>query len=343
METGFSTERGKEMTKPSIKILKDSAEKWEVELSGGSIKNAISSLQEFFVDSYGEDELAKCPVCGNMGPETDKDGALVEACPFCGQRFSGEAEEQPAPKKAATKEDETTPRVAKKKRGRPPKNAEPEEVYIATPEQKKELLATVARINELRQSMAENAWEIGQSLVEINDKSLWRGIGYDSFFAYCAAELDFSRAMAYKYMLCSRSFERDEFQLLGVKKGELIASAPDRHKPLLLKKAKKNASFSELRSQLNKLEGKTSGTRGPKGGMTLLGRVKEGNVDVPWLSARSHSAITRAGIKGRYALIQLTEEIEVVLVPTENELGMVATFRKIGEGEATQQTDPDAE
>jgi uncharacterized Zn finger protein (UPF0148 family) len=324
------------MAKASMEVLKASAEQWDVELTGGSVKAAAKTLHDFFVGEFGEDALAQCPVCGHSGPEVDGEGALVETCPYCGQKFVGEAEEKKTKKVKGEKKAKKV-KVAKKRGVK-----EPEAEYIATVEQKQELESRVTRINLLRQSMAENAWEIGQELVVINDQSLWRGLGFESFFSYCQAELDFSRAMAYKYMLCSREFEKEEFQSLGVKKGELIASAPERHKPTLMKKAKKGASFTELRGNLNKLEGKSSPgpKKGAAGGMTLLGRVKEGDIHLSWLSLKTGKPITKPGVRTRFTRIQITDEIELVLVPTENELGMTANFRKIEEPVAAAETPP---
>lgn len=315
--------------KPSIKILKQSAETYGcTNMAGGSIQAAINSLHDFFVETFGEEELARCPECGNDGPEKDKSGNLLTNCPYCNARFV----EAPAEDKA---EDKAAPpkkgRVAKKKGA----EKEPKEEYIATPEQKEELASHVEKISELRQNVAQNTYDIGTELNQINDKGLWRGLGHDSFFAYCKAELDFSRASAYKYMLVSREFDRETFLVVGVKKGELIAGAPERHQKTLLKSAKKGKSFTELRSQLDKLEGRSRGGAGggkPGERITLLGRVKKGeDVTIQWLSSSSHEPITRKDIKGKYGILPLTDEVEVVLVPSDNELGLVAHFRKIGE------------
>jgi len=319
------------MNKPSIKVLKESAETFGCDnLASGSIKAAIDSLHDFFVEEFGEEELAKCPVCTNMGPENDKDGNVIPSCPYCGAKFTdAPSVDEPKPTKATKK---TKGRVAKK-RGT---ETEEKEEYIATPEQKEELAEHVEKISELRQNVAQNTYDLGGELNQINDKGLWRGLGYGSFFEYCKAELDFSRASAYKYMLVSREFDRETFLVVGVKKGELIAGAPERHQKKLLNAAKKGKTFSELRAQLDKLDGRMRGGSGAGGKaserITLLGRVKKGeDVEIAWLSSKSHKPITRKDVKGKYAVLGLTDEVEVVFVPTDNEMGLVAQFRKIGE------------
>jgi len=333
--------------KPNIATLKKSAKAFGHDnMAGGSIKAATDSLYEFFVETFGEDALVRCPVCNNDGPENDQDGNEVTNCPYCNAQFTdAPAEEAPAKKPAAKKSTakgakgngkaKKTTKVAKKK------GAEKEEL-VATDEQKEELASVEVEINDLRANMNMYAYDIGVKLADINDRGLWKGMGYDSFFAYCKDRLDFSRSGAYKYMLCAREFDRETFQLLGVKKGELIASAPDRHRKKLLSAAKKGTSFTGLRAKLDKLEGKgssagasTSGSSGsgeaPAPKLTLMGRVQEGDVEVQWLSAKSHEPIARKDIKGKYAILALTDEVEVVLVPSDNELGMIANFRKVGE------------
>lgn len=338
--------------KPSIKTLKASAKTFDCEIVGGSIKAAVDSLHDFFVETYGEDELVRCPVCNNDGPENGPDGEPLANCPYCNAQFTdAPAAEAPAKDKPKTKKAKKGTKVAKKKGAA----KEPKEEYIATPEQKEELASVVTEIDELRANMNLHAYDIGVKLADINDRGLWKGLGYDSFFAYCKQELDFSRASAYKYMLCSREFDRDTFQALGVKKGELIASAPDRHRKKLLTAAKKGESFSHLRAKLDKMEGKTSASAAGANGkgaataskITLMGRVKEGgDVEVAWLSAKSHSPVTRKDVKNKYAVLSLTDEVEVVLVPADNELGLVANFRKVGEetpAEAPENTEAPAE
>jgi len=347
------------MSKPSIKILKESAELFGCELSGGSIKAATKSLKDFFTENYSDEELSKCPKCENDAPDNGPDDKPLEACPFCGARFApvpGEEvpEPKPAPKKRNKPNVPKKPKIAKKK-----KAPEPVE-HIATPEQKEELKEHVARIEELRSDVARNTYDIGVELNQINDKALWRGLGYDSFYAYCKTDLDFSRASAYKYMMVAREFDREEFGLIGVKKGELIASAPERHKKKLKTAAvKKGRSFTELRSQLDKLEGKQRGvTRDKKSDdekpatekkpvnekLSLLGKVKKGeDLELSWIDAATHEPIEHKDISGRYLVIGLTDEVELVIVPSEDELGVVVNFRKVGDVTIESEEEPEDE
>lgn len=326
---------------PSLKILKESASRFgATNIAGGSIKAACDSLHEFFVGEFGEANLANCPVCKLDGPEKDKEGNLLTNCPYCGAKFV-DAPAVEAPK--GKTDGAAVPKIAKKKGA----DKEIEPAYVATEEQKEELSAHVEKINELRTGVAQNSFDIGVELNQINDKGLWKGLGYGSFFEYTTAELDFSRASVYKYMLTSREFDRETFLQIGVKKAELIAAAPEKHQKVLTKSALKGKSFTELRDQLDKLEGRTPRTSGAGKGsdrVTLLGHVKKGeNIEVAWLSGASHEPVTTKGVKNRYAKIKLTDEVELVLIPNENDLGMIATFRKIGEAPKTEAEETKAE
>lgn len=344
------------MNKPNIKTLKQSAELFECELSGGSIKAATKSLNDFFASNYDENDLSACPACDNAAPDNGPDGKPLSSCPFCGARFApvpGEEVPTPGKQKGPRKKPNTPkkPKIAKKK-----KAAVELVEHIATDEQKEELQEHVEKIDELRADVARNTYDIGIELNQINDKALWKGLGHDSFWAYCKAELDFSRASAYKYMLVAREFDREEFGLIGVKKGELIASAPERHKKKLKNAVvKKGKSFTELRTQLDKLEGKQRGASAKKAGapdekkpasekMTLLGRVKKGeDVELPWIDAASHEPIEHKDVAGRYVVVPLTDEVELVIVPSEDGLGIVANFRKIGEVNIEEEPEEESE
>lgn len=336
--------KGKQMAatqnQPSIKILKESAARFGFEnMAGGSVKAAFDSLQTFFDENFGgRYALAKCPKCNLYSPEKDKAGNEITSCPGCGAKFTADAPvEEPKGGKGG---DGTVPKIAKKKGA----DKEPKEEYIATAEQKAELSEHVSKIEELRGNVAANTHDLGVELNVINDKALWRGLGYSSFYEYAAKELEFSRASAYKYMMIAREFNKEDFLTIGVKKGELIASAPERHQKKLKAAAMKGKSFTELKGQLNKLEGRTGGGSGKASErVTLLGHVKKNeNLEMPWLSGTSHEPVTSKGVKNRYMKIKLTDEVELVLIPNETDLGVIASFRKIGEETKPEEPETDA-
>jgi len=328
------------MNKPNIKTLKESAELFGFELGGGSIKAAVKSLSNLFLAIYDEDNMSVCENCHNPAPDKGPDGKDLTSCPYCAVLFNGASSVEYTPpqstQKSKTRKKPNTPKkpkIIKKKK-------EPVE-HIATPEQKEELQSCVEKINDLRVNIARNAYDIGTELNHISDKALWRGLGYKSFFDYSTGELDFARSSAYKYMMVANNFSRDEVGIIGVKKGELILKASEPHQRKLKNAAMKGKSFTALTAQKNKLEGKQravdTSTSAKKSApttekITLLGRVKKGEeTTIPWINSQTHEPIEHKDITGRYLVIALTNEVELVIVPTEDNLGIVANFRKIGE------------
>lgn len=323
------------MNQPNIENLVKSADTFNVELPKGSVQAAVDALHAHFAEVYGEDTLAACQMCGNDSPEYTEAGKSIDECPFCGTLFDGPANEEivvmekPKTKKKKVAKKPKATSVPRKKTGKKEAKPAAEETAIErTPDMDKKLESHVATINKLRSNIAVNAYDIGIELNEIRDNSLWEGMGYKSFFVFCAQELDFSRSGAYKYMVCAREFDRETFLTVGVKKGELIASAPDQHKKKLMTAAEKGASHTDLKAKLNKYEGKTSAPKGADK-LTLLGRVNEGDVEVAWLSSKTHEAITRRNSTNRYGRLKLTDEVEVTIIENDDGLGLTVSFRRI--------------
>jgi hypothetical protein len=314
--------------KPNIKTLNASAKTFDVELPKGNVTKAAEALLDHFIETFGEDNLVECQVCKYDGPEYDADGNLVPSCPFCGTLFdAAPAEENTPPPK---KEKSTKGKKGKggqkpaKKRGK----KEEEEIVPLTPEQEEELNEQIAEIKDLRVEQAKNTWQIGVRLNQINDGQLWKSLGCKSFFEFCATKLDISRSGAYKYMVAAREFSEEDFLKVGVKKADLIASAPERYRDKLMEKVtNEGASHAELKAQLNKWEGKGGG--GSDKSLTLNGRIKEGDIETDWLSTNSHKPVTKRGVKNKYARVQLTDEVELFIAEADNGLGLVVNFRKI--------------
>lgn len=323
--------------KISMKVLKESAKLFDVELSQGDVNAAAEELLEFFRETIDEDNMVECQSCRMEGPEYDEDGELIPSCPYCGILFSGdeaeetEEEEKPEKKKSTkgTKKSGKDKKAPAKKRGRPPKEKEPVEIVPLTPEEEKEFKESIDRIRELRVSLAKNAWQIGTELNKLNaNENGWRSFGFETFENFCQKQLDISRSGAYKYMKTAREFEEEQFLKLGIKKAELIASAPVEYREDLIANVEdNNASHPELRAQLNELQGKVSNASEKT--LTLNSRIREGDIEVPWLSGNTHKPIKRRETKNKYVLIQLSQEVELALAPSDNDLGLIAQFRKI--------------
>jgi chemotaxis protein histidine kinase CheA len=320
---------------PNIKTLKISAKFFGTELPKGNVPTASKALREFFIDEFGEENLVSCQICGNEAPERDKDDKLLNSCPYCGVGFMDKPAEEvkpkkeikPATKKGAKKSTKKITKKTTKKKAVKTTKEESTEIEVSK-EQMDKLAVHVEKIKNLRASFAETAWDIGQELIKIHDNALWKGMGYKSFFAFVQGELDISRSGAYKYMTCARTFKREIFQKIGLKKGDLISSAPEEHRRKLINAAKKGFSHTQLKDRLDRLEGKSKAQVKKTTGLTLLGRIKEGDIVVQWLNQETHEQANETD-ELRYALMQITEEIELVLIPTEDGSGLICNFRRV--------------
>jgi len=289
---------------------------------GGDVAAVSNTLRAFFVKKYGEDALVGCNICNNDGPEFDEDGVLIPACPYCGVLFAPTAAETIA---VHVPHAEGGPKIAKKG------GAKSGEIVPLTPDQQKALNERIEKVKALRTNIAADSYDMGVELNQINDEGLWKAMGVSSFFEFCQKHLDVSRSLAYKYMLCAREYSKEIFLGLGVKKAELIASAPEEFRaPLMDAATKEGKSHTELQSALRKLKGVESGNGAaqPKG-LTLNGRIKEGELVFDKLGAKSHKKISKRDIKSWYARIQLTEEVELFLTESEDGLSLQAVFKKI--------------
>jgi len=242
-------------------------------------------------------------------------------------------------KKNGKKDGKKTVATVAKKRGRKSKKSDDEKAaeskaIVATPEQKEELSRHIRNINNFKADIALNGWNIGQELLAISVNKLWQGLGYESFNKFLKADLDFSASLARKYITIAKTYTAEQFQTLGVKKGELIASAEPAHqKKLLAMATEQNASFSELRSKLNKLTGKSVGEKKTiEKSITLLGRVKEGDIVIPW-AGENGVPIVDASAKVKVARIQITDTVFMTLRQSENGLALIVKFEKPGDEE----------
>ena len=317
---GIRTMAGK--TKLSMAALKAEAKKLKLKLPKGDTKIVAGVIKQHFHETYEEDSLAVCELCGYESPVD------YSVCPYCGANL-GEAEELPPPKKTK-KTKATKGKATKTKPRKKGKTAEKQTKEIAPPDPKMiaECEERVDAIKGLRKKLADDAYEIGKHIQEIHDKNLWKAKGYDSFSAFCKAELDYTRVMAYKYMSMSRLLKKEDAVKLGVSKAEIVTNAPKRHRTKMLNAAKKGATREELRRILAKATGKTSGTAATESKITLLGRVKDGSYEEPWLNIKSGKPTTRE-TDNKHVVFDATSDVRLTITENVDSSGLVLSWEKI--------------
>jgi hypothetical protein len=300
-----------------MEAIKAEAKNLKLKLPKGDVKTAAGVLKDHYHETYEEESLAVCELCGYESPVDKTD------CPYCGASL-GEAEEPKATKKQTKGKDKTQ---KPRKKG---KSAKAQTKDIAPPDPK--LIAKcdehITTIRDLRQRLSENAYSIGKSLQVIHDENLWKAKGYSSFSEFCKAELEYTRVMAYKYMSMSRLLKQEDAVKLGVSKAEIVTNAPKRHRTKLLNAAKKGATREELRKILAKATGKTSSKTDTEGKITLLGRVKDGSYEEPWLNIKTGKPTTRE-TDNKHCVFDVTSDVRLTVTEQDNGKGLVLSFEKI--------------
>lgn len=220
-----------------------------------------------------------------------------------------------------------------KKPGRKPAEKKTEEIVPASQEQKDQLAVHTRKIGEFKADIARNGWKIGQELIAISAQGLWKGLGHKSFNEFLKKDLEFSSSLARKYIVIASQTTLELYEQIGVKKGELIAAAPDKHRPKMLEMAtKEGASFSTLRTYLNKKLGKpTTGghVAASERTITLLGRIREGEIILPWMNEDGTPIVDRSA-KSKMTRLQLTDSVFVTVRETDNGLGLTFKFEQPG-------------
>lgn len=305
-------------TKLSMAALKAEAKNLKLKLPKGDTKIVAGVIKQHFHDSYEEDSLAVCELCGYESPVD------YSTCPYCGADLGAAVDDPPPDKKDKTTKTKTT---KPRKKG---KTAAKQTAEIAPPDPKMiaECEERVDLIKGLRRKLAEDAYEIGKHIQEIHDKNLWKAKGYDSFSAFCKNELDYTRVMAYKYMSMSRLLKKDDAVKLGVSKSEIVTNSPKRYRTKMLNAAKKGATREELRKILAKATGKTSGKPETETKITLLGRVKDGSYEEPWLNIKSGKPTSR-DTDAKHVTFELTSDVRLTVTENDDQSGLVLSFEKV--------------
>lgn len=83
--------------------------------------------------------------------------------------------------------------------------------------------------------------ELGERLVTVNQRNLYRDWGYDSFGDYCSKEIRIRKATAEKLTMAYRFLEREEPELLARQDG--LQPLPDYRSVDLLRRAQEEGNF----------------------------------------------------------------------------------------------------
>ena len=310
--------------KLSIAAMKAAATTLGLSLPEGDPIAAAKVLQKHYTENYESDKLALCGHCEYAAHED------LTSCPFCGTDLGGSEPEVPVVKKVKQ------PKVKVAKKAGAKKEKEPkEEVAIEPPDPKlvEEVTSRVEKIKSLRENLVRNSYQIGKELKEINEKQLFKAMGHKSFVEFCKERLEYSRVMAYKYMSLTNFTEEDAI-LLGPTKADLVANAGTAENGELSKKQKKllemvrkGASRSDLEKELNK--GKAKPERDTDT-ITMVGRVREKELFVPWLSDTTGKPTKKDTIK-KHGEVEIVSGFVITVVEREKGDGLVFKFSKVGE------------
>ncbi len=299
-----------------------------------------------------KDDWIRCDACLELATMD------VDRCPFCGDLGNEPAANADAAKEPAVEE---------------PAVEEPEPEVEVLDEEETRLVAArhdldqrIERITELKRDIAGKGWDLGREILAIFDAELWKVRGHASFKAFVEADLSISRGLAYDLMTASEQFLRDDFLAVGQSKIVMIARLPADARQAALEGARSgDLSYRDLRDQAREANRGTA-TGGAGGGrravddppedeeegddgledeeeeegFTLLARVDEEPVTVPWrkeTTGRKIKAHPRIGlIEGAedspdaYAELELPEadvRIRVALAYDEDGYPIGVTFQ----------------
>jgi len=162
---------------------------------------------------------------------------------------------------------------------------------------------------------------------------------------FCAEKLEYSRVMAYKYMALTHFSEEDAL-MLGPTKADMIANAGAAENGELSKKQKKliemvrkGATRTDLEKELNKGKSTRTTSDSDEKAITLVGRVKEGQLLIPWISDNTGKYTTRT-TKDKHAEIEIVTGILLNVTESPKGDGLILKFSKVGE-EETETPEPD--
>lgn len=304
-------------SKLNMSAMKAAAKQLGFKLPKGDPKTSAEALREFFTTNHEEDALAACGVCGW---ESTDDFAN---CPYCGTEL-GDPEEAAAPPKE--KKPKAKGKAKGKGKGKPAKKKGSKKLAKPDPKKIAECDERIAAINGYRRNLAEEAVKIGKEIKIIHDKNLWKAKGYKSFAAFCKADLDYTRVMAYKYMAMSSELKEEDAITLGVSKADVVINAAPKHKETLLKMGREGKTRAEMDAYLKKAEGKTTPPK-DESKITLIGRVNLGETLCLWLSDKSGKA-TRRDTKAKHVEFGIVSDYKLIVREDDSQTGLLFSLEK---------------
>ncbi len=251
-------------------------------------------LISFFRRTTKTEALVDCSHCSGPSP------GVLESCPFC--KFAGDsAEEDPDALTRADSRPEPTTAIVKV--------APAKASFISGRASETDLDARVARITVLKTAGAVALWELGNELNRMKDEGLWmlrlNELGtkqrWNSFEAFCHAELLMTPGNARELMRTSRNYTRDLVTQFGTKKLLLALQAPPEDRKRLEEQIKAGASKRDIEKAVRSANAtrettvrSDTGNTVPKGGhkaMPAEERADTGN-------SKAQKKITVANIVG---------------------------------------------
>jgi len=303
-------------SKLNMAAMKKAATTLGLKLPKGDPSVAAEAIRVHMRENYEDDKLAVCGICGYEAEET------FDPCPYCGTDLGDPKEAKPKTKKPKTKKPKTKkPKTKKPKKKAVKAIAKPDPKAIADCDER------IAKIKSFKKNIAEEAYSIGVEIKEIHDKNLWKAKGHKSFNAFCVAELDYTRVMAYKYMAMA-GFKKEDAVLLGPSKADMITQAPKGKKAKLMVMAREGKSRVEMQTYLNKGKTPTAGKPEADGKITIVGRVKGDDITIPWTGDKSGKPTPRT-TKGKHAALEVVSG--TMLTIREDGDNLVLSFSKVAE------------
>lgn len=121
----------------------------------------------------------------------------------------------------------------------------------------------VAEVIELKTNAAQNVYDLGRKILEINERNLWKlrldengKARYSGFDAFVHHELKMSSTHAFNMIAWARQYTADDIAKMGHTKAAIIMKAPPEDRKALAEKAKSGASKRTIEKEVAKAKKK---------------------------------------------------------------------------------------